>query len=121
MFERVRSRAVTSCVASKISDVEAEARIVEDTPWRAKNYGRRVMTIPKRISFTVEDGEAAYACERIVTGARVLRQRIEVRSVGTKADSANYGPGGHPLSSMATTARLIAWEIIREQHRSRAS
>jgi hypothetical protein len=70
------------------------------------------MPASERISFTVEGGGDSYACERIVTGARVLRQGIEVRGIGSKADPANYGPRGHPSCSMASIAILIAWEII---------
>ena len=64
--------------------------------------------------FTVTDAGKDYSCERIVTGTRTFRQTICVIGVGSKADSAHYGPGGHPAGSMQSVAGLIAYEIIRE-------
>jgi hypothetical protein len=34
--------------------------------------------------------------------------------MGSKHDPATYGSGGHRIESMESTARLIAFEIIRE-------
>ena len=68
----------------------------------------------ERIEFQIDNGGETYACERAITGTRVLRQTIFVHGIGSKEDSANYGRGGHPVSSMTATARLIAHEIVRE-------
>jgi hypothetical protein len=73
------------------------------------------MSAPERIRFTVESDGKSYACERVVTGVRVLRQQIQVLGIGSKADPATYGARGHPSSSMASTARLIARDIIGAQ------
>lgn len=68
--------------------------------------------------FTVTSGGKDYACERVVTGTRALQQVICVIGVGSKADSAHYGSGGHPTDSMQSVAGLIAHEIIRENPRN---
>jgi hypothetical protein len=68
--------------------------------------------------FQIEGSDKTYVCERIVTGTSVLRQTIVVHGVGRKPDPANYGGShGHPVSSMAGTATLIAREIIGERTR----
>jgi hypothetical protein len=72
-------------------------------------------TAPNKISFTVEGGGKSYVCERAVTAARVMRQRIEVLGIGSKGDNATYGPGTHPSCTMEDIARLIAWEIIGQK------
>jgi hypothetical protein len=68
-------------------------------------------------AFTVEDNGQTYECEREVTGKQVFTQTIHVRGVGSKSDSASYSDsrGYHPPISMEGIARLIAFEIIREQ------
>lgn len=67
----------------------------------------------RRLAFTVDHEGVEYACERLVTGQRVLRQTIHVHRLGSKPDSASYGKTGHPPSSMESVARMIAYEIIR--------
>lgn len=65
--------------------------------------------------FSIEESGKTYECTRTVNGSTTLSQTIHVSGLGTKPDPANYGPKGHPLSSMESVARLIAHEIIREQ------
>ena len=64
------------------------------------------------IPFEYFDGSKTYKCERVITGDKVQLQTIRVVGVGTKPDTASYGPGAHPPSSMETTAALIAAEIV---------
>lgn len=64
--------------------------------------------------FSVTNNGKTYECTRTVTGANALRQTINVNGLGSKEDPASYGLKGHPISSMESTARLIAHEIIRE-------
>lgn len=72
-----------------------------------------------REAFEVEHNGKTYACQRVITGTITLSQRIYVIGVGSKDDSANYGRRGHPISTMAGIARIIAGEIIREAEMSR--
>jgi hypothetical protein len=70
--------------------------------------------------FELEYSGKVFRCRQIVTGDKVLYQSIHVDGIGSKPDAAPYGgPQGHPVSSMASAARLIAWEIIGDQHKSR--
>lgn len=62
--------------------------------------------------FSIEHKGKTYQCERIVAGKRVFRQTIVVIGVGSKDDSADYGPHAHPTATMESIARLIAHEII---------
>jgi hypothetical protein len=71
----------------------------------------------ERIPFTTEFGGKSYDCVRTVTGDGVLKQTILVHSVGSKVDPANYGPGGHHISSMESTAKLIAMGLVGAQRR----
>jgi hypothetical protein len=64
--------------------------------------------------FEIEAGGRKYECSRTISGKNDLIQEVAVAGVGSKKDSATYGPKGHPYSSMLTTARLIAHEIVRE-------
>jgi hypothetical protein len=64
------------------------------------------------IPFTVTTGGKEYRCERVVTGSRTLSQVIRVHGIDSKSDPARYGQNHHPLSTMDTTAMLIAHEII---------
>lgn len=66
----------------------------------------------QRVSFQYKHGTHTYQCERTISGSRVLRQHIHVIGIGSKPDSANYGPGGHPIETMESIARFIAGEII---------
>lgn len=54
----------------------------------------------QRFDFTVKVGERTYDCYRIVSGTRVLTQRVHVIGYGSKNDSAPYGAGKHPVSTM---------------------
>ena len=64
------------------------------------------------VKFQVEDGDQTYECRRIITGTSTLDQIIEVAGVGSRSDPASYGEEGHPVSTMADIARMIAHEII---------
>ncbi|MDP9123515.1 MAG: hypothetical protein M3N82_02770 [Pseudomonadota bacterium] len=64
--------------------------------------------------FEVTAGGRVYRCSRTITGARGLRQSVHVEGCGSKSDPAEYGRDGHPESSMAGVAMLIAHELIRE-------
>lgn len=63
--------------------------------------------------FTIEFNGKTYNCQREVSGKRDLYQMIYVHKFGYKQDPALYGVKGHPVETMATTARLIAFEIIQ--------
>jgi|GEM_PF-3263663 len=65
------------------------------------------------IKFTVTVDGQTYDCERTIEGTRVLHQRVYVKGIGGKDDSATYGQRGHPASSMEGSAKMIAYEIIR--------
>jgi hypothetical protein len=65
--------------------------------------------------FTLEVGGRAFECERVVFGKRVLRQEIRVFGIGSKEDPASYGRKYHPVSSMASVARVIARELIEKE------
>jgi hypothetical protein len=73
--------------------------------------------MPSRITnsnkFAITINDKTYQCERTVTSSKdILDQDIWVAGVGRKHDPASYGPGGHPISSMAGFAKIIAGEII---------
>lgn len=78
---------------------------------RLTSNGERV------IPFEKEYKGKTYECERRVTGVRKFRQTITVIGVGSKNDSADYGPKNHPLASMAGVAKLIAFEILQARIR----
>jgi hypothetical protein len=68
--------------------------------------------------FELDGHDHVYRCSVTITGDRTLYQTIHVDQLGSKPDPAPYGgPKGHPVSSMRSTARLIAWEIIGEKRR----
>lgn len=73
------------------------------------------MPAQERYEFEIEQNGKAYRCNRVVTGKRVLTQVITVLGVGSKADSANYGSRGHPISTMEDIAGIIAHEILRDK------
>ena len=66
------------------------------------------------VPFSVEIEGSTYECERVLDGTRILKQTIRVLGVGSKLDSARYGPGQHPVQSMRGIAKLIAGEIVNE-------
>jgi len=68
-----------------------------------------------KFDFTIEVDGKAYNCHRVVSGARVFRQRIYVDCIGSKPDGASYGSGGmYPAGSMERIARIIAGELVRQ-------
>lgn len=71
------------------------------------------MPVSERFEFTVTHDGKDYACERLVTGTRVLTQTITVYGNGSKPDN-SYGARGHPINTMESVASLIALDIIRE-------
>jgi hypothetical protein len=54
-----------------------------------------------------------YACQRTVVGTAIQTQTIEVLGIGVKEDTAKYGYGHQPISSMVGAARIIADTIIK--------
>ena len=66
------------------------------------------------VPFTVIIDGTTYDCERVVDGSLIFTQTIRVNGVGSKSDSARYGPGQHPIPSMRGIAKLIAAEIVNE-------
>jgi hypothetical protein len=63
-------------------------------------------------NFVVETNGTRYACQRTIEGAGIQTQTIDVFGIGTKVDTAKYGPGEQPTSLMLSVARVIAGKII---------
>jgi hypothetical protein len=81
-------------------------------PIMPKKPTRRV-----RYEFTVEVDGKTYCCESVVSGVRVLTQRVTVKGIGSENDAASYGRSDHPVVSMPGVAELIATNIIAKQKR----
>ncbi len=69
--------------------------------------------------FKVTADGVEYDCKQVVTGNKLKRQEISVFGVGSKVDSAKYGPGQHPISTMDTMASTLALEILNEDRISK--
>jgi hypothetical protein len=65
-------------------------------------------------NFVLETHGTKYACQRTTTGIGIQTQTIDVLGIGTKVDSATYGPGQYTISSMLSVAKIIAGQIIRK-------
>ena len=65
-----------------------------------------------KANFVVETNGTRYACQQTITGTHIQTQTIDVLGIGTKVDTAKYGPGEQPTSSMLSVARVIAGKII---------
>ena len=66
-------------------------------------------------NFTVTTNNKEYKCYSKISGKNILSQRITVESIGSKYDPASYGGRNyHSPKSMPAIAKLIAFEIIRE-------
>ncbi len=63
-------------------------------------------------TFEVSFGDKAFVCQRTITGTNSFTQHIHVIGVGSKNDSATYGPKGHPVETMSSIAQIIAGEIL---------
>jgi hypothetical protein len=64
-------------------------------------------------NFVLETNGTKYACQRTIEGIGIQTQTIDVLGIGTKVDTARYGPGEQPASSMLSVARVIAGSIIK--------
>jgi hypothetical protein len=73
---------------------------------------------PRRQKFSIEYNGVTYECERIVHGQQVFRQTIHVRGVGSQEDDVEYASKHHNVATMASTANLIAGEIIEKSLRN---
>jgi hypothetical protein len=73
---------------------------------------------PRRQKFSTEYNGAKYECERIIHGKQVFRQTIHVCGVGSQEDDVEYSSKHHNVATMASTANLIADEIIEKSLRN---
>jgi hypothetical protein len=73
---------------------------------------------PRRQKFSIEYNGATYECERIIHGKQVFRQTIHVCGVGSQEDDVEYASKHHNVATMASTANLIAGEIIEKSLRN---
>jgi hypothetical protein len=71
------------------------------------------------VEFTITDGETTYSYISTVYGERLFTQTIRVIGIGSKNDSAEYGPGAHCIESMEGVASMIAGEIVSAHHAMR--
>ena len=69
---------------------------------------------PRRQKFSLEYNGATYDCERIIYGKEVFRQTIQVCGVGSQEDDVAYASKHHNVATMASTAHVIAGEIIEK-------
>ena len=69
---------------------------------------------PRRQKFSIEYNGITYECERIVRGQHVFRQTIHVRGVGSQEDEDEYASKHQNVMTMASTAKVIAGEIIEK-------
>ena len=67
---------------------------------------------PRRQQFSLEYNGTKYDCERIIRGTHVFRQTIQVGGVGSQEDEVEYASQHHNVATMASTAHVIAGEII---------
>jgi hypothetical protein len=69
---------------------------------------------PRRQKFSLEYNGVKYDCERIIDGKEVFRQTIQVCGVGSQEDDVAYASQHHNVATMASTAHVIAGEIIEK-------
>ena len=69
---------------------------------------------PRRQKFSIAYHGVHYECERIVHGQQVFRQTIHVCGVGSQEDEVEYASTHHNVATMASTANVIAGEIIEQ-------
>ncbi len=69
---------------------------------------------PRRQKFSIAYHGVHYECERIVYGQHVFRQTIHVCGVGSQEDDVEYSSRHHNVATMASTANVIAGEIIEK-------
>jgi len=69
---------------------------------------------PRRQKFSIAYNGVTYECERIVHGTHVFRQTIHVCGVGAQEDEVEYASQHHNVATMASTANVIAGEIIEQ-------
>jgi hypothetical protein len=69
---------------------------------------------PRRQKFSLEYNGTKYECERIIHGKQVFRQTIQVCGVGSQEDDVEYASKHHNVATMASTAHVIAGEIIEK-------
>ena len=65
--------------------------------------------------FIIQHDNKEYECYTEISGVRVLSQIVFVVGIGQKTDTALYGDKYHPITTMESTAKIIAREIIRTQ------
>lgn len=73
---------------------------------------------PRRQKFSIEYKGIKFDCERIIHGKQVFRQTIQVCGVGSQEDDVEYSSKHHNVATMASTANLIAVEIIEKSLRN---
>ena len=74
--------------------------------------GESMESSSRRQKFFIEHNGIKYDCERIIHGKQVFRQTIHVCGVGSQEDEVEYAAKYHNVATMASTAHVIAGEII---------
>ena len=76
--------------------------------------GRDMESSPRRQKFSIAYHGVQYECERIIHGKHVFRQTVNVCGVGSQEDEVEYASKHHNVATMASTANVIAGEIIEQ-------
>ena len=69
---------------------------------------------PRRQQCSMEYNGTTYDGERIMHGKHVFRQTMQVCGVGSQEDDVAYASKHHNVATMASTAHVIAGEIIEK-------